>query len=159
MAKPLPLVLVVEDRPAISNFLRALLESLGATLEITDNLPDAMNRVERLKEQPKHYALLLMDVMFPAISPDSDEPLPVDYNVRSERAGIDIAEHVRHKLGIGKDRLPIVFFTIRNDDEVIRKASALGAYHYPKDPERRAAERFRDDIAAILRGESPPEQR
>lgn len=159
MAKPLPLVLVVEDRPAISSFLRALLESLGATLEITDNLPDAMNRVERLKEQPNHYALLLMDVMFPAISPDSDDPLPVDYNVRSERAGIDLAKHVRRDLGIGREVLPIVFFTIRNDDEMKDEARELHAYLFPKDPERRAAERFRDAIAAILRGESPPEQR
>lgn len=152
-----PVVFVVDDRATIFEYLARVLGELGARMESAENLPDAQEKLEVLREQPRAYSLLLLDVMFPALSPDSDDPLPPDYVVRSEGAGIELARYVRETLKIPKEVLPIVFFTIRDDEKMRTSAGELDAHYFIKDPEQSAAAQFRASLKSILDGQRGPD--
>lgn len=152
-----PVVFAVDDRATILEYLAMVLDELGARMESAENLPDAKAKLEVLREQPRAYSLLLLDAMFPALSPDSDDPLPPNYVVRSEGAGIELARFVRETLKIPKEILPIVFFTIRDDEKMSQSARDLDARYFVKDPERSAAEQFRAALGSILDGQRGPD--
>lgn len=55
-------VLVADDEPAIRNACRRLLTRMGFDVEVTNDGRDAL---ERFKENPKKYALVLLDLTMP----------------------------------------------------------------------------------------------
>jgi CheY-like chemotaxis protein len=125
-----PLVLLVDDEPAIRTICRVNLEGDGIAVVEAQDGAEALEQVRA--EQP---SLVLLDVMMPEVD---------GWKVASELAA---DEELRE--------IPVVFLSARAADEDRQRAQQLGAVGYvvkPFDPLRLAGT-VRDVLGRVERGE------
>ena len=129
-ARPGPLVLLVDDEPAIRAICRVNLEGDGfAVLEATSGA-EALKEIKR--QRP---SLVLLDVMMPGVD---------GWSVAEQLAADDETREI-----------PVVFLSARAEDEDHRRGQELGAVGYvvkPFDPLELAGI-VRDVLERVARGE------
>jgi two-component system KDP operon response regulator KdpE len=116
-----PCILVVDDEPAIRNFLRVSLEQQGMTVLEAGNALEALQRIRR--DNPD---LMLLDLGLP------------------DRDGLRLLEDVRLE-----SNMPIIVVTARAEEEAQLRGLELGADDYVTKPFSLAQLEAR--IQAILR--------
>lgn len=125
-----PLVLLVDDEPAIRTICRVNLEGDGLAVEEAKDGAEALEEIRR-----RRPSLVLLDVMMPAV-----DGWTVAEELASDRERQDI---------------PVVFLSARAEDEDRLRAQELGAVGYvvkPFDPLELAAT-VRDVLERVARGE------
>ncbi len=106
---PKPLVLVVEDEPALATLLRYNLEKQGFRV---DEASDGQEAMTRISESPPD--LVLLDWMLPVMS------------------GIEVCRQIRRKAST-RD-LPVIMVTARTDDQDAVRGLNTGADDYITKP-------------------------
>ena len=109
-----PLVLIVDDDEGIRAFVRASLELEGYTVREAASADEGLRALE---EQPPE--LILLDVMMPQVD------------------GWEMLRRVQERHGVGA--IPVLMFSGKVDESVLREASARGAHGFigkPFDPQQ-----------------------
>lgn len=102
-------LLLVEDEPAISNFIKEGLEEEGFVVDVSDN---GRKGLQTALENIKGYDLILLDWMLPGLS------------------GIEICRAIRKQ----NQQLPIIFITAKDSTDDAVFALETGAIDYIRKP-------------------------
>lgn len=142
-----PEVLVVEDNLGDIHPLLAWIYLQGYEVVLATNEIAARKLLLEFAAGRRDFVLGLFDIMFPArdvfeMADFGESDLFFDASIS---AGVRLCEFVRHDCLIPASRLPVVAYSVRDDDDLRASLKALGVRFMPK-----SSFNFREELLAYL---------
>ncbi len=125
-------VLLFHDQPDLIERLIKWLTKRGHEVHAARSLPEGRDYIAQIVERKLRYAGAVLDVMVPSLTEEqlNATPNPTPLQVQqSLDAGLILAREIRGKYGLSPQMLPLLFTTVRPDNEVRRQIAALSGVH------------------------------
>lgn len=113
-------VLIVEDQVGDIAWLIESIQNLGYGVDLSTSESAARERLQAVKKGEVSYVMAIFDIMVATVNIWELEDLDEDFFARSEETGIRLCKLVREEMKISEEQLPIVCFTVREDEEEVR---------------------------------------
>ena len=140
-------VLIVDDKPHELFWLTKILkEEHGCTIQHLANEKDAKDHLDFLVEGDRMpYALGIIDIMIPVAKLEDLFEIDDNFLEKSRNTGLRVCRHIRQKLKITANTLPLIAISARGDNELIDQLQEIDICFFSRDDQN-----IKDHLQEIL---------